>query len=106
MKLRHVVVHTQDGENHNVLFTSRFEWIAALVLYFWLPRLDGEIEIVQMDLHPQNVLGRLLDLQRTKDVLWQLVAKDDEGRWATVHDADVPVPEEDNIALNKVFLHA
>lgn len=37
------------------------------------------------------------------DVLFGLVARGDDGRWTTVHDADVPLPEEAQKILDRVL---
>lgn len=106
MKIRYAVVHFAPGEPPMVMFTSRFEWLAALVLRWWLPRLHGVLEILGLDLRPQALLNTMSSLQQTRDVLWQLVAKNDAGRWATVHDADQELIEADNDTLNRIFRHA
>jgi hypothetical protein len=81
-----------------VLSSHFFLPIARLALWFWTWRGWSSASIAEVDTAPQAVINiceqRDDTLERLKiatELLANLVSRDEEGRWTTVHNADAMV---------------
>lgn len=109
MKNHYALIREADG-HANVLATFPFDRLAmaARRVHYWR---TGELlevaevprsaqEFINLCEHRDEIQRQLRELEdRTGGVhpalttLWSLVAKDEEGVWRTVHEADTPIDE-------------
>lgn len=114
MKNRYSVVDEHHTPNI-VLHTYPFQWMAACVAAARGGEKAGYgVAITPTD--PQEFINvchhrdRLFELKigesgrgSAVDVLFSLVARGEDGRWTTVHDADVPLPDEHQKIVDTVL---
>lgn len=113
MKQRYSVVK-ETASPPRVVLTFPFLWMAELMARAYGGEDRGYgVAITPSD--PQTVLVLAMQRDQAQEslaslratppvgILFGLVARDDSGQWTTVHDADTPLPDHDQTALNIIF---
>lgn len=101
MKNRYSVVEEQCTPQI-VLATYPFRWMAACVALAYGGEAKG-YGVAITPRGPQAFINLSTVSGEAVGVLFGLVARSDDGRWTTVHDADVPLPEEAQKILDRVL---
>lgn len=114
MKNRYSVVDEQ-ATPHIVLATYPFAWMARAVcaarggerLGYGVATTPTDPQVfIQVCHHRDELLATLYgDSGRGElvDVLWGLVTRGEDGRWETVHDTQVPLPDAAQKILDRVL---
>lgn len=90
--MKYCVLRVHGNGSVTVLFSSRFQWLAQLALQYFVLRMPGaEIEPAIINTSTQSVADLLERANDLQQLLWSMVSKNDDGAWATVHEADTPL---------------
>jgi hypothetical protein len=107
--MKFAVIHrTTAGDQ--VLTESNFEWICSLYsFWFRTNNKTGQLITYHMPSAAEIVAAfqdrdaLLRDNKTLGETLWSLVARNSEGEWSTVHEADTRISEEVSNILNKLL---
>lgn len=111
-----IIEEDEDNAKPQVLFESGFHWCARLIGAIWSLHRD-DVTIIQVDDSAQSIIDRHFDAQALVEELDRLggvhqavyalnglVARNDAGKWTTVHDADTELDEATGAYLDRVLV--
>lgn len=112
--MKHAVINTLASPPR-VILSFPFAWMARVAAfvesYCGRQQQDG-IEIAEIDTTPQAVVAicthrdaLLEENRKLRDVVWHMVAKNDQGLWSTIHNEDTPLAGIDQLVLDEIFQH-
>jgi hypothetical protein len=109
--MKYAIIHPRLGATH-VAESYRWAWLARVLAALYkkaYPEIRG-VTIAAVTQDPQEIINicdhrdsAIAQRDAVVGLLYNLVSRDDAGRWTTVHPADTPVNEEAAAIISQVL---